>query len=80
MPNPFNVQNNNQTMQLQNMYKMLMESKNPMQMFEKIAMNNPKMRPILQALRSGNSPEQIFNSMCQQRGINPQEFIKKITG
>ena len=80
MPNPFNTQNNNQTMQLKNMYKMLVESKNPMQVFEKIAMNNPNMRPVLQALKSGNSPEQVFNTMCQQRGINPQEFIKKITG
>ena len=80
MPNPFNTQNTNPNIQLQNIYKMLTQSNNPMQVFEKIASSNPNMRPILNMLRGGNSPEQVFNSLCNQRGINPQQFIKSITG
>lgn len=80
MPNPFNTQNTNQNFQLKNMYKMLTESNNPMQVFEKLAYNNPNMKPILNMLRSGNNPEQVFNALCRQRNIDPQQFIKSITG
>lgn len=78
MANPFNTQNTDPTMQLKNVYKMLVESKNPQQVFERIAMNNPKMQPIVQALQNGNNPQQIFKSMCYQRGIDPDAFIKSI--
>lgn len=80
MANPFNTQNTNQSFQLQNIYKMLTQSNNPMQMFQQMAYKNPQLRPILDMLRSGNTPEQVFNSLCRQRGINPQQFIKNITG
>ena len=80
MPNPFNTQNVNPNIQLKNIYKMLAESKNPMQMFEQLALRNPNMRPILNMLRNGNNPEQVFNALCEQRNIDPQQFIKSITG
>lgn len=80
MANPFNTQNTNQNIQLQNIYKMLTQSNNPMQMFEQMAIRNPQMQPIMDMLRSGNSPEQIFNFLCRQKGINPQQFLKSITG
>ena len=78
MANPFNTHNTNPNFQLKNIYKMLTQSNNPMQMFEQISMNNPQMKPVVNMLRSGSSPQQVFNSLCQQRGINPQEFIKSI--
>lgn len=77
--NPFNTHNTNPYFQLKNIYKMMTQSSNPLQMFEQMAIGNPQMQPIVNMLRSGNSPEQVFNSLCQQRGINPQEFIKNIT-
>ncbi|MBR3208861.1 MAG: hypothetical protein IKF82_01190 [Bacilli bacterium] len=79
MANPFNTQNTNPNFQLQNMYKMLTQSKNPMQLFQQMAMNNPRMQPIVDMLRS-NSPETVFNTLCKQRGIDPQQFLKSITG
>ena len=79
MPNPFNIQNTNSTMQMQNIYKMLTQSKNPVQLFQQIASNNPNMRPILDMLKT-KSPEEVFNYMCRQRGIDPQQFLKSITG
>lgn len=79
MANPFNTHNTNQNFQLKNVYKMLTQSKNPMQVFQQMAMNNPQMQPIMDMLRN-KSPEEVFNYMCRQRGIDPQQFLKSITG
>lgn len=65
---------------LRNMYQLFMNSKNPTQMIMNMARQNPQFRPIAQALQSGQNPQQIFNQMCQQRGIDPNEFIKNVTG
>jgi len=80
MANPFNINNTNQNFQLQNIYKMLTQSNNPMGLFQDMALKNPQMQPIMNMLRSGNTPQQVFYSLCQQRGIDPQQFIKSITG
>lgn len=83
MPNPFNALNPNNPMRgydfgaIQSMYKSI---GNPMQMIQSMAMQNPRFQPIVQALQSGANPQQLFTSMCQQRGINPQEFLRNITG
>lgn len=77
MPNPFY-----QTQQLSNyksIYQALMTSKNPMQLFTNLAAQNPNLKPVIEMLNKGADPQQIFTSMCQQRGINPQEFLKQIT-
>ena len=77
MANPFyqNSMNN-----YQNIYQMLINSKNPVQLFSNLAQNNPQLKPIVNMLNQGANPQTIFNSMCEQRGINPQEFLKGITG
>ena len=83
MSNPFNAINpiNNINIgAIQNMYQMLMNSANPMQMFQNMAQSNPQLQPIANMLRNGGNPQQIFNSLCQQRGINPQQFLTSITG
>lgn len=82
MPNPFNIMNsvlpnlNN----IKNVYKAMSQSQNPYQMFMNLAGNNPQMQPIIQAMQNGGNPQMIFNQMCQQRGIDPNDFIKSITG
>ena len=72
-------QNNNPAPNLNQIYKMLSNSNNPMQVFENIAKSNPNMTPIMNLLKNGYSPEQVFNAMCQQRGVDPQKFINSIT-
>lgn len=79
MPNPFNTNNTNPNFQLKNMYQMLMNSNNPMQLFQNMAAQNPKLQPIANMLKN-NSPQEVFNSLCRQRGIDPQQFLKSITG
>ena len=82
MANPFNIMNPmfNNMGNIQNAYRAIMNSKNPMMLFNQFAMQNPQMQPIVQALNNGANPQQLFNNLCQQRGINPQQFIKQITG
>ena len=79
MPNPFNNMNMNPNFQLKSMYQLLMNSQNPMRMFQQMAVQNPRLRPIVDMLRN-KSPQEVFNSLCQQKGINPDEFIKSIKG
>lgn len=85
MPNPFNALNPSNPMRaydfgyLRNLYQSL-SGKNPMQVIGQMAMRNPQMQPIMQALRGGQNPQQLFRSLCQQRGINPDEFIGNIVG
>lgn len=79
MSNPFNILNNN-TSNLMSIYKMLTSSNNPMQIFAQLAQQNPSLQPVVQMLQQGNDPQKIFTLMCQQRGVNPQEFLKNITG
>ena len=70
---------NNALPNLNQIYKMFSNSNNPMQVFENIAKSNPNMAPIMNLLKNGYSPEQIFNFMCQKRGVDPQQFINSIT-
>ena len=74
MSNPFNTMN-----PIQNAYQVLTTAKNPMQAFYQIAQQNPNLQPIVNLLNNGANPQQLFVSMCQQRGINPNEFIRNIT-
>ena len=87
MPNPFYqnqyraVNPNTQNMSnYKNIYQALVNSKNPVQLFNTMAQNNRQLKPIADMLNKGVNPQSIFNSMCEQRGINPQEFLKNITG
>lgn len=86
MSNPFNVLNNSNQMfnnsniqSIKNAYQLLTNSKNPMQVFNMLAQNNPAMKPILNMLNNGGNPQQIFMNMCKERGINANEFLKQIT-
>lgn len=80
MSNPFYQQQNYFNPQMSNIYQMLTHSNNPIRLFKQLAMNNPTLQPILNMLNQGISPQQLFNNICQQKGINPQEFIKNLTG
>ena len=74
-----NINNANINM-FRNVYQAMKNSNNPYQTFLNLAQNNPQMQPIVNALKNGANPQQVFNEMCKQRGINPDEFIKNITG
>lgn len=82
MKNPFNTLNpstNNPSMNsIQNAYRMLMSSPNPMALLQNMAQQNPSLQPVVQILKQGGNPQQVFINLCQQRGIDPNQFIKQI--
>ena len=80
MLNPQNPYNFNSMANFRNIYQSMVNSRNPIELFSNMAKNNPQLQPIMQALNSGANPQQIFNSMCQQRGINPQDFLRSLQG
>ncbi|MBP3713411.1 MAG: hypothetical protein J6I69_02440 [Bacilli bacterium] len=82
MSNPFNSLNPMNQMNMgaiQNAYQMLMNAQNPMQLFMRMAQQNPQLQPVANMLRNGANPQALFNQMCQQRGINSQQFLNTIT-
>lgn len=82
MKNPFNALNptpNTTGMaSIQNAYRMLMNSQNPIQILQSMAQQNPSLQPVVQILKQGGNPQQVFINLCQQRGIDPNQFIKQI--
>lgn len=68
------------TNQLQSMYRALSQSNNPYDLFVRLAGNNPQLQPIVKAIKNGGNPQQVYNEICNQKGINPDEFLKNITG
>lgn len=68
------------TNQLGQLYNVFMRSNNPMSILQNMAINNPQLTPILNALKQGANPEQIFRQLATQNGINPDEFIRTIQG
>ena len=81
MSNPFYQSNmNTNNASFRDVYRMMSNSKNPMEVFMNIAKTNPNLRPALELMQNGNNPQAVFMQLCQQRGINPQDFLKSITG
>lgn len=76
MANPLLQPNMNQMKEMYN----AMKNGNPMQVFQQMAMRNPNMKPIMNMINNGANPRDLFYQMCNQRGINPDEFLKNITG
>ena len=82
MPNPF-YQNQYRSINpnpnnYKSVYQALVNSKNPVQLFNQMAQNNPQLKPIVNMLNQGMNPQSIFTSMCEQRGIDPNEFLKTL--
>ena len=80
MLNPANPYNANNMSGFRSVYQSIMNSRNPTEAFIQMARGNPQLQPAIQMLQQGINPQQIFNTLCQQRGINPTEFLKNITG
>lgn len=71
---------NNGMSDIRQAYDIFTHSKNPQEVFMKMAEKNPQLQPIAQMIQRGGNPQQLFFTLCQQRGINPQQFLNSITG
>ena len=52
---------------------MQMANGNPMALLQ----NNPQMRQVMQMLQT-QSPEQVFRSMANQMGVNPNDILNQL--
>ena len=83
MSNPFNEirqnsVNNNSFGYVKSIYQAAKNSRDPMQYFQMMARQNPRLQPILNMMNQGQNPQQVFFDLCKQRGINPEEFLKML--
>lgn len=78
--NPFSNLNNNNVPQVNPQIKQLMgmmQGQNPMQMLQTMAKQNPQLKPIIDMLNNGANPEQLVRQICQQRGIDVNQFMSQ---
>ena len=63
--------------QLKGMMNMLKTSSNPQMLIQQMIQSNPQLAQVAN-LVNGRNPEAVFRDMCNQRGINPDEFINML--
>ena len=62
--------------QVKKIYDMLRNSNNPNLLLDNLVKQNPQMAQTVNLIKSNGNYEQVFRNMCQQRGINDDEFVK----
>ena len=55
----------------------LLRAGNPGVILQQLAQNNPQLASIVQMCQ-GRNPQQVFYSLCQQRGINPEDILNQL--
>lgn len=57
----------------------IQQVKGLMQMASANPMANPQVAQVMQMCQ-GQNPQQVFYTMCKQRGIDPQAFLQELRG
>lgn len=62
---------------LQETYRSLMNSNNPIQFLQNLAKNNPQLSQVMNMVNmSGRTPRDLFYQMARQKGVNPEEILR----
>jgi hypothetical protein len=64
--------------QVKQIYNMLRYSNNPNQMLDQLVSQNPQMAQAINLIKSNGNYEQVFRSMCKEKGINADDLIKQL--
>lgn len=64
--------------QIKQMMKTVQGAKNPQAMMMQMAQNNPALAGIMQQIKGGVNPEQLFRQRATQMGLNPDEVVKAL--
>ena len=76
-PLGFNPQMLQNIQQVKGLMSQLNMMKNPQGAIQQMAQNNPQLNQVLQMCQ-GRNPKDVFYSVCQQRGIDPEQFIQML--
>lgn len=61
------------------MMQMYKAASNPQSFVQSMLQNNPNSAAIMQLINSnGGDPRAAFYALAQQKGINPEEFIRSL--
>lgn len=63
--------------QIKGLMQQLGTLNNPNLVIQKMAQSNPQMQQVLN-LCNGRNPKDVFYSMCQQRGIDPEQILSML--
>lgn len=58
-----------------NIANMLKGAKDPKSILEKMAYSNPQANAIMNMIKKGNNPRDMFYNLCKQKGVNPDDVI-----
>lgn len=72
--NPQMLQN---IQQVKGMMQQMKTIQNPNIALQQMAQSNPQMQNVLQMCQ-GKNPKDVFYSMCQQRGIDPEQILSML--
>lgn len=61
---------------LGNILSMIKGIKNPNEMIMNLAKNNPQANMLLNTLKNGGNPKEMFYEIAKQKGINADEILE----
>lgn len=68
---------------LSNIMNMIKGIKNPNEMLSNMAKSNPQVNMLLNTVKNGGNPKDMFYEIAKQKGVNPDDIIemaKNLTG
>lgn len=66
-----------------NVMNMIKGIKNPNEMLLNMAKSNPQVNMLLNTMKNGGNPKDMFYEIAKQKGVNPDDIIemaKNLTG
>ena len=77
--NPAKPQLQKNISNIRNMMRTLRGVQNPNDILQQIATNNPQMGKVLSMVKtSGKSPKDLFYSLAQEKGVDPNEILRQL--
>lgn len=62
------------------LYNQLNQNKsfNPQNMISKMLQNNPNLKPVMDMVKNGANPRDLFYSMAKQKGVDPESILSQL--
>lgn len=65
--------------QVRQMLQLVRSSNNPGVALQMMAQNNPQLKQVMDVVnQSGGDPQKAFYTLCQQRGVDPQQILNAL--
>ena len=61
--------------QARQMASLFKSAKSPETIITNMIQNNPKLKPIMDMVRNGSNPKDLFYNMAQQKGVDPESVL-----